>query len=86
MPRLANGSVSALLYEIYQYVGMPHQRVCHTIHNFSHQGITGEHVLWATGLTRSAHFFDYDRLRNNFNRAAINLLKGGIVYEYIRHK
>lgn len=33
--------VPVLLYEIYQYVGMPHQRVCHTIHNFSHQGITG---------------------------------------------
>ena len=72
--------VPVLLYEIYQYVGMPHQRVCHTIHNFSHQGITGEDVLWATGLTRSAHFFDYDRLRDNFNHAAINLLKGGIVY------
>ncbi len=72
--------VPVLLYEIYQYTGMRHQRVCYTIHNFSHQGVAGESVLWATGLTRPSHFYDYDRLRDNFNHSAINLMKGGIVY------
>jgi len=51
-----------------------------TIHNFAHQGICGEHVLWETGLTRPGHFFDGDRLRDNFNHGALNLMKGGIVY------
>jgi starch synthase len=72
--------VPVLLYEIYQHIGMNDQRVCYTIHNFAHQGIAGEHVLWETGLTRPAHFFDDDRLRDNFNHSAINLMKGGVVY------
>jgi starch synthase len=72
--------VPVLLYEIYQHLGMHDQRVCYTIHNFAHQGICGEYVLWATGLTRPEHFFDDDRLRDNFNHSAINLMKGGIVY------
>jgi starch synthase len=72
--------VPVLLYEIYQQAGMEHQRVCLTIHNFRHQGIYGEEVLWATGLLRPEYFFDYARLRDNFNPAALNLLKGGIVY------
>ncbi len=69
-----------LLYEIFQHLGMSEQRVCYTIDNFGHQGITGETVLWATGLTRPHHFYDHDRLRDDFNRAALNLMKGGIVY------
>ncbi|MFM8330397.1 MAG: glycogen/starch synthase, partial [Candidatus Methylumidiphilus sp.] len=28
------------LYEIYQHMGMTHPRVCFTIHNFKHQGVT----------------------------------------------
>ena len=72
--------VPVLLYEIYQALGMGNQRVCYTIHNFGHQGVTGENVLWATGLTRPHHFYDYERLRDDFNRAALNLMKGGIVY------
>ncbi len=72
--------VPVLLYEIYQHLGMHHQRVCYTIHNFGHQGVTGETVLWATGLTRPHHFYDYERLRDDFNRSAVNLMKGGIVY------
>jgi starch synthase len=72
--------VPVLLYELYQQAGMEHQRVCLTIHNFRHQGIYGEEVLWATGLLRPEYFFDYARLRDNFNPAALNLLKGGIVY------
>ncbi|MCA1709492.1 MAG: glycogen/starch synthase, partial [Actinobacteria bacterium] len=74
------GLVPVLLYETYQQAGMHDPRVCYTIHNFSHQGIAGERILWATGLTRPEHFFDYDRLRDNFNHNAINLMKGGIVY------
>src|SRR5512132_3312360 len=46
------GLVPVLLYEIYQQVGLAELRVCYTIHNFSHQGISGESVLWATGLSR----------------------------------
>jgi starch synthase len=74
------GLVPVLLYEIFQHTGMSNQRVCYTIHNFSHQGIADEYVLWASGLTRPSHFFDYERLRDNFNHGAVNLMKGGIVY------
>jgi starch synthase len=72
--------VPVLLYEIYQPIGMGDQRVCFTVHNFSHQGVAGESILWATGLCNPARFFDYERLRDNLNPAALNLLKGGIVY------
>ena len=59
---------------------MDRQRVVYTIHNFKHQGITGEAVLWATGLCRPEYYFHHDRLLDNFNHTAINLMKGGIVY------
>ncbi len=72
--------VPVLLYEIYRDLGMGESRVCYSIHNFGHQGVTGEAVLWATGLTRPHYFFDYDRLRDEFNHYALNLMKGGIVY------
>jgi starch synthase len=72
--------VPVLLYEVYKYLGMTHPRVCFTIHNFQHQCVTGEHVLRATGLNRHSYFFHPDRLQDNFNHGAINLLKGGIVY------
>jgi starch synthase len=36
--------VPVLLFEIYQHIGMNDQRVCFTIHNFAHQGVTGEHL------------------------------------------
>lgn len=72
--------VPVLLYEIYQHIGMHDQRVCYSIHNFAHQGITNEHVLRATGLNRPAHFYSPDRLRDNFKHSALNLMKGGIVY------
>ncbi|ELR97023.1 glycogen synthase GlgA [Gloeocapsa sp. PCC 73106] len=74
------GLVPVLLYEIYQYHGMPHQRVCYTIHNFKHQGIAGNEQLLATGLKRESYYFNYARLRDNFNPFAINMMKGGIVY------
>jgi starch synthase len=72
--------VPVLLYEIYAQAGMHEQRVCYTVHNFKHQGVTGEHVLWATGLNRPGYFFHPDRLRDHFNPTALNLMQGGIVY------
>ena len=72
--------VPVLLFEIYQHIGLWDQRVCYTVHNFSHQGVCGEPVLWATGLCSPERFYDYNRLRDNFNPSAINLMKGGIVY------
>ncbi|MGF1615777.1 MAG: glycogen synthase GlgA [Gammaproteobacteria bacterium] len=74
------GLVPVLLFEVYQHLGMHNQRVCYTIHNFKHQGTTGEHILHATGLAHPEYFFHYDRLRDNFNPFALNLMKGGIVY------
>jgi starch synthase len=72
--------VPVLLYEIYQNLGMTHPRVCFTMHNLKHQGVTGEFILRATGLNRPEYYFHYDRLRDNFNPRALNLMKGGIVY------
>jgi starch synthase len=72
--------VPVMLYEIYQSAGMPDQRVCYTIHNFSHQGVAGQDILWATGLTHATRFLHEDRLRDNFDPGSINLMKGSIVY------
>ena len=74
------GLVPVLLYEIYQQIGLHHPRVCYTLHNLQHQGLTGERILSATGLNRPAHFFHQDRLQDNVHRSAINMMKGGIVY------
>lgn len=74
------GLVPVLLAEIYRHHGMYEQRVCYTIHNFKHQGITGGEVLAATGLHRPDYYFSYDQLRDNFNPHALNFMKGGIVY------
>jgi starch synthase len=72
--------VPALLYETYEHLGMRHPRVCFTIHNFKHQGVTGMELLRATGLNRPEHFYRQERLLDNHNRHALNLMKGGIVY------
>jgi starch synthase len=74
------GLVPVMLYETYQPLGMDTCRACHTIHNFKHQGIAGENVLWFTGLGRPDYFFHQDRLGDDFNHTAINFLKGAIVY------
>ncbi|GAB1544115.1 glycogen synthase GlgA [Scytonema sp. NUACC21] len=74
------GLVPVMLYEIYQYHGMPYQRVCYTIHNFKHQGFAGVDTLTATNLNRPEYYYHYDRLQDNFNPFAINCMKGGIVY------
>lgn len=72
--------VPVLLYEIYQHAGMHDQRVCYTVHNFRHQGIAGENILWATGLGRPEYYFHPYRMRDDFNHAAVNLTKGAILY------
>jgi starch synthase len=72
--------VPVFLYEIYQFLGLRHPRVCYTIHNFKHQGVTGGQLLQATGLNRPEYYLHYDRLRDNHNPHALNLMKGGVVY------
>lgn len=74
------GIVPVLLFDIYKHLGMTHPRVCYTLHNLKHQGVTGEFILRETGLNRPDYYFHPDRLQDNFNRSAINLMKGGIVY------
>lgn len=69
-----------LLFEIYKNAGMPHPRVCLTVHNFKHQGSSGDGLLWASGLGRPEYFHSPERLRDNGNPRALNLLKGGLVY------
>jgi starch synthase len=72
--------VPVFLYEIYKFLGMGHPRVCFTIHNFQHQGVTGAEVLRATGLNRPEYYLHYDRLLDNRYPNALNLTKGGVVY------
>ena len=74
------GLVPVLLFEIYQHIGLHHPRVCYTVHNFKHQGVTGENVLHAVGLGRPEYFMHHDRLHDNCNPKAVNLMKAGIVY------
>lgn len=68
------------LFDIYQHLGLRHPRVCMTIHNFKHQGVTGGQVLQATGLNRPEYYYHYDRMRDNNNPHALNLMKTGVVY------
>jgi len=74
------GLLPVLLYEIYNRHGMHTQRVCYTIHNFKHQGVTGEDILRATGLGRPEYYFRQEQMRDPSNPFALNLMKGGIVY------
>lgn len=71
--------VPVLLFEIYQTMGMTHPRVCYTLHNLKHQGVNGEHILRQVGLNPDK-LMKQERLQDNFNYGAINLMKGGIVY------
>src|SRR5258706_214527 len=71
---------TVMLFEIYQHLGMGRQRVCYTLHNLQHQGLTGERILRATGLNRPGYFFHQDRLQDPRHHTAINMMKGGIVY------
>jgi len=71
--------VPVLLYEMYQHLGMRHPRVCFTLHNVGHQGISGEHLLREVGLN-PGQLMTNDRLLDDHRPGAINLMKGGIVY------
>jgi starch synthase len=73
------GLVPVLLYEMYQRLGMSRPRVCYTLHNVGHQGISGEFLLRAVGL-HPASLMTPDRLLDDSRPGAINLMKGGIVY------
>ncbi len=72
------GLVPVMLYEIYQSLGMGHSRVCYTLHNVHHQGITGPHILQQSGL--GMHLMGHDKLGDHRHRGALNLMQGGIVY------
>ncbi len=72
--------VPVLLFEQYEGAGMDTQRVCLTVHNFRHQGICGEDVLWATGLLPVERFTTPERLGDGYRPGTVNLLKGGIAY------
>lgn len=74
------GLVPVLLYDIYKYIGLDHPRVCYTLHNLKHQGVTGEFILRETGLDNAGYYFQPERLKDDFNPFAINMMKGGIVY------
>ncbi len=73
------GLVPVLLYDMYTHLGMTHPRVCYTLHNLKHQGVTGEYILRQVGLN-PAHYMTQERLQDNFNHGAVNIMKGGIVY------
>ncbi|MEJ2690224.1 MAG: glycogen synthase [Deltaproteobacteria bacterium] len=73
------GLVPVLLYEVYKHLGMAHSRVCYTLHNLKHQGVTGDFILRLAGLN-PGHYMTQERLQDNFNHHAINLMKGGIVF------
>ncbi len=67
-----------LLYEIYARLGMERTRVCFTVHNFGHQGITGEEILWASGLGRPERFASSEVM--GIGNGALNLMKGALLY------
>lgn len=73
------GLVPVLLFQMYKYYGMTHPRVCYSLHNLRHQGVTGGHILQQVGFNPS-YLMTQDKLLDNFNHSAINLMKGGIVY------
>jgi len=73
------GLVPVLLYEQYRDA-MPDQRVCYTIHNFRHQGVSGPQPLLGAQLGRLEHFLHADRLGDDTSFRAVNLMKGGVVY------
>ena len=73
------GLVPVLLHEQFR-PALPDQTVCYTVHNFAHQGVNGEDVLWSTNLGRPDYFLDRHRLGDDHQYGALNLLKGGIVY------
>jgi len=72
--------VPVLLYEIYAGAGLHNLRVCHTIHNFRHQGVTGREVLYATGLNRPEYYGAPERMGDGLEHQAVNFTRGAILY------
>jgi starch synthase len=73
------GLVPVLRWEMYEALGLTRPRVCYTLHNLAHQGVSGEYVLHQVGL-RPADLMTPERLLDTGNPHAVNLMKGGIVY------
>jgi len=71
--------LSVLRWEIHKAAGLDRARVCHTLHNPAYQGIAGEYPLRAVGLD-PARLMTRERLLDQDNPHAVNLLKGAIVY------
>ncbi len=72
------GLLPVMLYEMYQAMGMHHPRVCYTLHNVKHQGITGPQILDQSGLGH--HLMATEKLGDHNHAGAINIMQGGIVY------
>jgi starch synthase len=73
------GLVPLLLFESFKYRGMTHPRVCYTLHNVGHQGLTGEHILRQVGLN-PAPYMRSDRVQDDYSPSTVNLMKTGIVF------
>ncbi len=68
---------TGLIPVLLQELDMSHPRVCYTLHNLKHQGITGERVLRLAGLNPSYYMKEH-RLLDDTRPGYINLMKGGI--------
>ncbi len=73
------GLIPVMLHETYAQFGMTHPKVCYTLHNVHHQGLTGDQVLRQSGFD-PAVLMTHDRLLDHHRPGAVNLMKGGIVY------
>jgi starch synthase len=73
------GLVPVLHWEVFAALGLTQPRICHTLHNLAHQGVSGDYVLRAVGLD-PAQLLTPDRLSDWANPQAVNILKGAIVY------
>jgi len=71
--------LSVLRWEVHEALGLSRPRICHTLHNPVYQGIAGEYLLRAVGLA-PARLMTRERLRDQGNPHAVNLLQGAIVY------
>ncbi len=70
---------TGLIPVLLKQLGMTHPRVCYTLHNLKHQGLTGERVLQLVGLNPS-EYKRKDRLLDDSRPDYFNLMKGGIIY------
>ncbi len=70
---------TGLIPVLAKQLGVTHPRVCYTLHNLMHQGVTGEHTLKLVGLNPS-EYRRKDRLQDDSRPDYINLMKGGIIY------